>query len=119
MSNLKKLFYLIKDYKKKIYFLTLLIGIGSILELASLGILVPAISYFLDGKVFYPEIFNTIDKEYYIYILLSVIFLIFISKTIFANFDFKTLKKLIKKLSNSKTIFANFDLKPLEKLMRK
>jgi ABC-type bacteriocin/lantibiotic exporter with double-glycine peptidase domain len=83
MSNLKKLFYLIKDYKKKIYILTLLIGVGSILELASLGILAPVISYFLDEKVFYPEIFKNIDKEYYIYILLSAIFLIFILKTIF------------------------------------
>jgi ABC-type bacteriocin/lantibiotic exporter with double-glycine peptidase domain len=83
MNYLNKILFLVKDYKKKIYLLTLLIGIGSILELASLGILVPTISYFLDDKVFYPEIFNTIDKEYYIYILLSLIFFIFISKTFF------------------------------------
>lgn len=83
MSNTKKLFYIIKDYKKKIFILTFLISIGSILELASLGILAPVISYFLDDKIFYPEIFKTIDREYYIYILLSLIFLIFILKTIF------------------------------------
>lgn len=83
MNYINKILFLVKDHKKKIYFLTLLIGIGSILELVSLGILVPAISYFLDDKVFYPEIFKIINKEHYIYILLFLIFLIFIFKTIF------------------------------------
>lgn len=83
MNKLNKILYLVKDHKKKIYLLTLLIGIGSLLELASLGILIPTISYFLNEEVFLPEILNFIDKDYYIYLLLFLIFFIFFLKTIY------------------------------------
>lgn len=83
MSYLTKIFFLIKDYKKKIYLLFFLVGVGSILELISLGILIPVISYFLGDKVFYIENFYYFKKDDYIYLLLLSILLIFTFKIIF------------------------------------
>jgi ABC-type bacteriocin/lantibiotic exporter with double-glycine peptidase domain len=83
MSYLTKIFFLIKDYKKKIYLLFFLVGVGSILELISLGILIPVISYFLGDKVFYIENFYNFKKDDYIYFLLLFILLIFTFKIIF------------------------------------
>jgi ABC-type bacteriocin/lantibiotic exporter with double-glycine peptidase domain len=83
MNYLKKIFFFIKDYKKKVYLLFFLIATGSLLELVSIGILIPVMSYFLGDKFFNFENFNFLKKEEYIYFLLFFILFIFIFKIIF------------------------------------
>ena len=81
--NLKKVFFLTKDYKKKVYFLFFFITVGSALELLSLGILLPLISYFSGDKFFFIENFFSFKSEEYIYFLLFIIFIIYFFKIIF------------------------------------
>jgi ABC-type bacteriocin/lantibiotic exporter with double-glycine peptidase domain len=81
--NLKKIFFLTKDYKKKVYFLLFLTTVGSALELLSLGILIPLISYFSGNKFFFIESFFYFKNEEYIYFLLFIIFIIYFFKIIF------------------------------------
>lgn len=83
MDYLKKIFFFIKDYKKKVYLLFFLIAAGSLLELVSLGILIPVMSYFLGDKFFYIENFYYFKKDDYIYFLLFFILFIFTFKIIF------------------------------------
>lgn len=83
MDYLKKIFFFIKDYKKKVYLLFFLIAAGSLLELVSLGILIPVMSYFLGDKFFYIENFYYFKKDDYIYFLLFFILFIFTFKVIF------------------------------------
>ena len=81
--NLKKIFFLTKDYKKKVIFFLFLITIGSALELLSLGILLPLISYFSGDKFFFIENFFSFKTEEYIYFLLFIVFIIYFFKIIF------------------------------------
>ena len=83
MNYIKKIFFFIKDYKKKVYLLFFLIAAGSLLELVSLGILIPVMSYFLGEKFFYIENFYYFKKDDYIYFLLFFILSIFTFKVIF------------------------------------
>ena len=51
MNFLKKIFQILSVVeKKKIFFLLLLILIGAILELASIGIILPAVKVFTDSE---------------------------------------------------------------------
>lgn len=86
LINLKKIFFLSIDYKVKVYFLLFLIATGSALELISLGILVPLISYFSEGKFFYLENFFPYNKEKYIFFFLFFILIIYFIKIIFFVF---------------------------------
>lgn len=82
---IKKLFFLIrKNYNGSILIFTIMLFLGSILEIVGLGLLIPLFSVLFDKNKFLKyDYFNLLDSNSYIQITLSIVLLFYFLKSIF------------------------------------
>lgn len=115
-NNISSSLYLIKGFKKKFYLLSILLLFGSILEIVSIGSILPLLTLLADPDLLYSNnytlyfinIFNLNDFSKLFYYLLTFIFFTFFIRFIFFifltryknYFCFELYSNLSKKLSN-------------------
>ena len=85
---LKKLFHLIKhNYNGSILLFTMLLLLGSIFEIAGLGLLIPLFNVLFDKNKFVKyDYFHLLDSNYYIQIILGSVLLFYLFKSVFLIF---------------------------------
>ena len=83
MDTINKIFFLLGNFKKKIYVIFFLILIGSILEFVSLGALIPIISFFVDENNLQFKFLSPFMGENYIFYILIIIFGVFLFKAVY------------------------------------
>lgn len=85
---IKKIFYLInKNYNGSILVFTILLLLGSILEIAGLGLLIPLFSILFDKNKFTKyDYLNLLDSNNYIQITLLIVLIFYLLKSVFLIF---------------------------------
>ena len=125
---LKKIFYYIEPFKKRFFFLSFLIFLGSMMETISIGIFIPLIEIFSNSvkinKIsnFVKDFGFTFENSYQLFLfVLILIFLIFIFKFIFFVFLNFYKNKLIRNLSRylSNLVYNSFVSMPFATLTKK
>jgi len=125
---LKKIFYYIEPFKKRFFFLSFLIFLGSMMETISIGIFIPLIEIFSNSvkinKIsnFAKDFGFTFENSYQLFLfVLILIFLIFIFKFIFFIFLNFYKNKLIRNLSRylSNLVYNSFVSMPFATLTKK
>ena len=125
---LKKIFYYIEPFKKRFFFLSFLIFLGSMMETISIGIFIPLIEIFSNSvkinKIsnFVKDFGFTFENSYQLFLfVLILIFLIFVFKFIFFVFLNFYKNKLIRNLSRylSNLVYNSFVSMPFATLTKK
>ena len=117
---LKKAYHLTKDRKNNLIFIFILLLIGSLLEVLSIGLFLPALEYFNNNQISLNFFETNFSKEKILFVILFTILLIFFIKFIFFVFLLKQKNNFLVMLSTtiSKKLFKKIIRKPYEYFLK-